>query len=188
METTNEMVEQLLKTHYKSARISKCNVNDNGTVVLVMMLNPKNLYAKAAQRILNTYQDVKMVLFTGGFIETVYTRGSLKYAGYKIKDRPAKPKPEPQPQPEPDYGKTFASGESELCRGDLENLPCPFDTKGVSDETMQEIVNELENEMTEWREWNKQGDISDDRLNEVWWEKLEKIVVEHKIPYYEDEE
>lgn len=102
METTNEMVEQLLKTHYKSARISKCNVNGDGTVVLVMMLKPKNLYARAAQRILNTCPDVKMVLFTGGFIETVYTRSSLKFAGFKIEE---KPKPQPK-HAEPDYEKT----------------------------------------------------------------------------------
>lgn len=88
---------------------------------------------------------------------------------------------------EPNYKKVFVNGKTELCRGDLESLPCPFNTEFVSDETMQEIVDELENEMTEWREWNRNGDVSDDRLDEVWWENLEKIVVEHKIPYYEDE-
>ena len=184
MEITNEMVEQLLKKHYKSARISECKVSKDGTVQLLMELKPKNLYARVAQRILNTYPEIKMVFFTGEFIETAYTRGSLKVAGFKINE---KPKPQPKPA-EPDYEKVFSCGETELCRGDLESLPCPFDTKDVSDETMQEIANELESEMTEWREWNKQGDVSDDRLDEVWWEKLEHIVVEHKIPYYEDEE
>jgi len=83
MEITNEMVEQLLKKHYKSARISECKVSKDGTVQLLMELKPKNLYARAAQRILNTYPEIKMVFFTGEFIETAYTRGSLKVAGFK---------------------------------------------------------------------------------------------------------
>jgi hypothetical protein len=86
-----------------------------------------------------------------------------------------------------DYGKEFECGQSTLSRGDLESLPCPFNTENVSDEVMQEIVDEVEGEMTQWREWNANGDISDDRLNEHWWEVLEDVVVAHNVPYYEDE-
>ena len=85
-----------------------------------------------------------------------------------------------------DYDKIFNSGRSELCRGDLEGLPCPFCTDNVTDEQMQSIVDELEQEMTPWREWCDNGDITKDRLDEVWWEKLEEIVCDKGVPYYED--
>ena len=85
-----------------------------------------------------------------------------------------------------DYEKNFKSGKTKLCRADLESMPCPFCTDNVSDEEMQSIVDELEQEMTPWREWCKQGDITKDRLDEKWWEMLEHIVCEHGVPYYED--
>lgn len=85
-----------------------------------------------------------------------------------------------------DYNKVFKSGMSELCRADLESLPCPFCTDNVTDEQMQSIVNELEVCMLEWYEWGDNGDITEDRVNEVWWENLERIVCNHGVPYYED--
>ncbi|MDE7061896.1 MAG: hypothetical protein K2O73_01450 [Lachnospiraceae bacterium] len=39
-----------------------------------------------------------------------------------------------------DDDKIFRAGDSELSRGELESLPCPFCTDNVSDETMQSIV------------------------------------------------
>ena len=85
-----------------------------------------------------------------------------------------------------DYNKTFRNGKTELCRADLESLPCPFCTENVSDKEMQAIVDEVEMEMTEWRDWCKQGDITKDVLDEKWWEILERTVCKHNVPYYED--
>lgn len=68
----------------------------------------------------------------------------------------------------------------------LESLPCPFCTDNVTDETLDEISNEVEIEMEDWYDWNKDGVINSDKLDEVWWETLERIVCQHNIPYYED--
>jgi len=39
-----------------------------------------------ALRILNKYPEIRVVHFTGGWIENVYTRNTLKYGGYKVKE------------------------------------------------------------------------------------------------------
>lgn len=101
------------------------------------------------------------------------------------------------PEPEPErptkeqtfYDKIFTYGSSELSRGELESLPAPFDTYDVTDEQMQEIVWETE---IETRDRLRLGDgeainFNKDRHSEVWWEEMEKTVVRHGVPYYEDE-
>lgn len=82
--------------------------------------------------------------------------------------------------------KIFKSGRSSLSRGELESLPCPFCTKNVTDKTMQLIVDEIEAEMQDWYEWLEQGDVSEDKVNEKWWEIMEEVVCALRIPYYEE--
>lgn len=68
----------------------------------------------------------------------------------------------------------------------LEGLPCPFCTDNVTDETLDDISEELELEMKPWYEWKRNGDVTADKVEEKWWEELENIAVEKGIPYYED--
>lgn len=86
------------------------------------------------------------------------------------------------------YDKEFGFYASTITRGELESLPCPFCTDGVSDDVMQSIIM-----MTDLSTKSRLG-ISDsawlkltkDRISEVWWEELEAAVRYYNIPYYED--
>lgn len=96
------------------------------------------------------------------------------------------------------YEKEFTHYNSSVSRGELESLPCPFCTNGVSDETMQTIIEETDMETKERLKLpldssldfsNGEDDETEDRndkTSEVWWEELERAVNAHNIPYYED--
>lgn len=87
------------------------------------------------------------------------------------------------------YEKEFTAGANNrttICRGDLESLPCPFCTENVSDATMLCIVGDIDTEMDKWYEWRDNGDITEDRCNEHWWEVMERVVIDYGVPYYED--
>ncbi|CDN31890.1 hypothetical protein BN938_1810 [Mucinivorans hirudinis] len=86
------------------------------------------------------------------------------------------------------YDKEFTCTESSITRGELESLPCPFCTDGVSDETMQNIINLTDNATKQIvRERNLEGiNINDETYYEIWWAELESAVIHFKIPYYED--
>ena len=97
--------------------------------------------------------------------------------------------PERSPREDDFYDKVFVHGASELSRRELESLPVPFDTYDVTDEQMERIVWETE---METRDRLRLGDgeaidFNKDRHSEVWWEEMEKTVVRHGVPYYEDE-
>lgn len=82
-------IKALIKKHYKSAIVyqvvlEKSVLNTNDDVVYIKCVAGRN-YANIALRILNKYPSVRMVQFTGGWIEAVYTRETLKWAGYKVK-------------------------------------------------------------------------------------------------------
>ena len=97
--------------------------------------------------------------------------------------------PELPPKEDAFYDKVFVCGKSELSRRELESLPEPFDTCHVTDEQMEQIVFETEMETRDRLRLgdNESIDFDDDRHSEVWWEEMEKTVVRHGIPYYEDE-
>lgn len=86
------------------------------------------------------------------------------------------------------FNKIFRCGRTELSRADLENLPVPFYTNDVSDDDMQNIVEEIEEEMQDWYSWEEDGSITSDKVSEHWWKVLEETVVAHGVPYYEDME
>ena len=74
-------------------------------------------------------------------------------------------------------------------RRELESLPEPSNTCHVTDEQMEQIVYETE---METRDRLRLGegesiDFNNDRHSEIWWEEMEKAVVRHGVPYYEDE-
>lgn len=101
------------------------------------------------------------------------------------------PEQEPELPPKDDafYDKVFTCGQSELSRRDLESLPAPFDTCLVTDEQMEQIVRETEMETRDrLRLGEKESiDFENDRHSAIWWEEMEKAVVRHGVPYYEDE-
>ena len=64
-----------------------------------------------------------------------------------------------------------------------------FNTCHVTDEQMEQIVYETE---METRDQLRLGegesiDFNNDHHSEIWWEEMEKAVVRHGVPYYEDE-
>lgn len=87
-----------------------------------------------------------------------------------------------------DYDKIFRAGDSELSRGELESLPCPFCTDNVSDETMQSIVETIDRSTRDRLRLsgNEHIDFDNDRHSRIWWEEMEAVVCEFGIPYYED--
>lgn len=99
------------------------------------------------------------------------------------------PESERPPKEQTFYDKIFVYGKSELSRGELESMPVPFDTYDVTDEQMEEIVQETEQETREHLKLgeNESIDLENDRHSEIWWEEMEKTVVRHGVPYYEDE-
>lgn len=99
------------------------------------------------------------------------------------------PEPERPPREQAFYDKIFAYGKSELSRRELESMPVPFDTYNVTDEQMEEIVQETEQETRDRLRLGENGsiDLENDRHSEIWWEEMEKTVVRHGVPYYEDE-
>lgn len=86
------------------------------------------------------------------------------------------------------YRREFTCGASVVSRGELESLPCPFCTKDVTDEEMQEIIDTTVGNTRQRMglNGNEALDLSDEKTDEVWWEELERAVVALDIPYYED--
>lgn len=68
----------------------------------------------------------------------------------------------------------------------LESMPCPFCTEGVTDGELETISAELEFEMRDISQWEKDGTINHDKASEYETEFLENLCHEHNIPYYED--
>jgi len=85
------------------------------------------------------------------------------------------------------YVQEFFSGAISISRGELESLPCPFCTKEVTDEDMQTII-DMTCQQTKIRMGLREEDtieLSDNKVNEIWWEELEQTVIAFNVPYYE---
>jgi hypothetical protein len=48
---------------------------------------------------------------------------------------------------------------------------------------MQRIADNVELEMKDWYDWLKDGDITNDMVEDKWWQVFEKEVVAAGIPY-----
>lgn len=90
--------------------------------------------------------------------------------------------------PQEFYQKEFVCGNSSITPGELEGLPCPFCPAAVTDAQMQAIVKETDAETKlRWRlPTDGPIDFDNDRYNETWWDELEKAVLKHRVPYYDD--
>lgn len=88
-----------------------------------------------------------------------------------------------------EYCETIGHGKSPIAeeiRQSLEGMPCPMDTRDYSDSMMLKINKELENEMQ--FEFGTTYDMEDDKVDQFWWETLERIARQKGIRYYEDED
>lgn len=89
---------------------------------------------------------------------------------------------------DPFYSTIFRHGDSEISRGELESLPCPFCTLKVSDEQMTAIVKQIDvqTRMRLGLSSDEQIDLKHDKHSLVWWGELETAVNDYHVPYYED--
>ena len=71
-------------------------------------------------------------------------------------------------------------------RETLEGLPSPFCTKGISDEVIQEIIDNVGSYPIPSSFGDPEIDYIYEKKCERWWEDLEYESRAHNIPYYED--
>lgn len=71
-------VKELIEKNYKRARVRSVGIEDECVYLIVDGVN----YAFVAKRILDNYRDIKWVYFEGGFVTSVYSRETLRWAGY----------------------------------------------------------------------------------------------------------
>lgn len=93
------------------------------------------------------------------------------------------PEPEEEDLNSPFYNKVF--GTVQLTRRELEELPCPFCTKDISDEVMQQIVSEAEEEIKKW-DYDDDNEELEFKYEDIRLREIEEATVRHKVPYYED--
>jgi len=78
-------VVEMLKKHYKRTRVIFAILR-NDYLTLIAENCAWHRYPWVAKRILDTFPQIRIVHFTGSWTESVYTRETLKRAGYKMKD------------------------------------------------------------------------------------------------------
>lgn len=72
-------IKALIEKHYKHVKVHQVAV-DNDTVVALIIEGAK--YAFVAKRILDKYPQIEWVRFEGGWDTWIYSRQTLKWAGY----------------------------------------------------------------------------------------------------------
>ena len=85
---------------------------------------------------------------------------------------------------EEEYTKEFSGGITTFSRRELEELPCPFYTSEVSDETMQDIIDLVDAEVE--RTFGSTFTNENETHWDFWFKEMENECVRHNIPYYED--
>jgi len=78
--------------------------------------------------------------------------------------------------------KMFVSGQTEICRADLQSMPKTYDTDTLSDDDMQSIADEVEDRMTTYREFASEGEISDGVLDVLLCDMLYMVAEMRGIP------
>ena len=73
--------------------------------------------------------------------------------------------------------KKYTSGNTTITKGDLECLPLPLNTDGVTDEQMQNIADRVEREMEEWYGWFNDGLVTDDEVEDKRDELIERFAL-----------
>lgn len=84
---TQGEIARLIEKHYKNANPIYCSLTNEGDYATLIVLGLQtHKMPFVAKRILEAYPSIKFVHFTGGWVEHVYSRQTLKYAGYKLKN------------------------------------------------------------------------------------------------------
>ena len=78
-------IKNLIEKNYKHTTVEAIKVNGE-VVVLKCHTGRSGVHPFIALRILNKYPKIRGVHFTGGWIEGYYTRETLKWGGYKVKE------------------------------------------------------------------------------------------------------
>ena len=87
METVKERIDaivKLIESNYKKSRVHAIDLSGE-YLTLDASFNRNGNHPLVALRILNKYPDIDTVHFTGGWVEGVYTRETLRWCGYKVK-------------------------------------------------------------------------------------------------------
>jgi len=85
MNPLTDNIIALVEKNYKGVTIPKNGINnEHGYLVIKPTGLASNKMPFVALRILRKYPEIRIVQFTGGWVEAVYTRETLKWAGYKI--------------------------------------------------------------------------------------------------------
>lgn len=82
------------------------------------------------------------------------------------------------------YTKEFVCGKSSVARRDFEEMPFAMDTYDFDDETMQAIVDKVEDIIV--KKFGKDYDLYDDGVQDYWWSELEGIALDYGMNYYND--
>ena len=77
-------IKNLIEKNYKTIEIESVRVQDE-VVVIRCYMKKWGTEPYIALRILNKYPKFRLVWFTGGWMEGVYTRETLKWGGYNVK-------------------------------------------------------------------------------------------------------
>ena len=82
----NLNVEQIvsdIESHYRKTSVENASLSKD---YLVMKVSTRtNTCPYIALRVLNMNRGIRVVHFTGGWIEGVYTRETLKLGGYRVR-------------------------------------------------------------------------------------------------------
>lgn len=84
-----------------------------------------------------------------------------------------------------EYYKEFTCGNTTIAREDYECMPFPMDTSSLSDDDMQKLAEAIEYEMSRWKEWLDNGDISQDTYDEQWCIVFVECGLNFGMSYYE---
>ena len=77
-------IVKLIESNYKKSRVWEIDLSDD-YLTLDVTFNRAGTHPLAALRILNKYPEIRTVHFTGGWVEGVYTRETLRWSGFKVK-------------------------------------------------------------------------------------------------------
>ena len=79
-------IRNIIETHYKGVDCAyvHCGKYSSDYVTLIVLGMKHRNMPFAAKRILEAFPKVKWVHFTGGWTEYVYSRETLRWAGFKV--------------------------------------------------------------------------------------------------------
>ena len=76
-------IKKEIITHYKGVSVELMRIS--GNYLMMKVYAPMYKYPFMAKRILDKYKEIRTVHFTGAWLESVYTRETLRRVGYKMK-------------------------------------------------------------------------------------------------------